>query len=72
MSRTPELIPIKGALTLRNWLIGIGVFFAMVTFAAFQNGGNPFWPLVITGGAFGIASKVRTHKEKEGEVGIYR
>jgi hypothetical protein len=72
MRHTPDVIINKTAQSFRNALIGIGLFLALAGIAAFTNGGNGFWLLLLGGGALGIASKVKVRWEKGIEIGGYK
>jgi len=74
MSRTPETVIDKKAVSNRNWTIGIGVFFWFLAFGAFQNpagGGFGLVCLLIGGGLFFIASKIKTRWSKNFEASSY-
>jgi hypothetical protein len=72
MQHTPNIIINKTAQNFRNALIAVGLFLALAGIGTFQNGGNGFWLLLLGGGAFGIASKVKVRWEKRIEVGGYK
>lgn len=72
MSRTPEKLKNKKAESIRNFLIGVGILFALASFGAYQNGENPIFAALISGAMFFIASKIKVWWSKTHETSIYK
>ena len=74
MSRTPETIVNKTAVTIRNVMIGSGVLAWLVALGSFQNVGLNQQGVIFTLaglGLFWLAAKIKTRHRKRGEVGLY-
>ena len=74
MSRTPETIVNKTAVTIRNVVIGAGVLAWLIAWGSFLNedqSGQGIICILIGLGLFWVAAKIKTHHRKRGEVGIY-
>lgn len=74
MSRTPETIINKTAVTIRNVVIGAGVLSWLIAWGSFLNEGQEGQGIVcvlIGLGLFWIAAKIKTRHRKRGEVGVY-
>lgn len=74
MSRTPETIVNKTAVTIRNTVIGAGVLAWLIAWGSFLNegqGGQGVICILIGLGLFWIAAKIKTHHRKRAEVGLY-
>lgn len=74
MSRTPETIINKTAVTIRNVVFGAGVLAWLIAWGSFMNesqGGQSVVCVLIGLGLFWLAAKIKTHHRKRGEVGIY-
>ncbi len=72
MSRTPEKIENGFAKFIRTVLIIAGVFFAIVTLGAIQNGGVFIIPMALSIGAFVLATKIKVTWKKDMEVSRYK
>ncbi len=74
MSRTPETIPDKAGISNRNTMVGIGLAACFIAYVCFANASTGAGLAFGLGGiaAFWIATKIKTKKLKQGEVGLYR
>ncbi len=72
MSRTPETIKNKKAEYLRNVLIAVGVFFALASLGAYQNGDSPIIAALLCILSFFFASKVKVTWKKMTENSVYK
>lgn len=72
MSRTPETIKNKKAEAVRNFLLGLGFFFALMVWGAIQNGDNPIWFALISLGAFILAVRIKVIWKKVRETSSYK
>jgi hypothetical protein len=72
--RTPDELPIPGAITARNWMIGIAIISGLVSYGAYNNGDGAtcFWAAVIGIGLFWGGCSIKTSKKKIAEGGLYR
>ena len=73
MSRTPEQIVNKKAVTVRRWVWGFGGLSAFIAWGAYLNSdvGGCVALGVVAFILFWIGGKIRTVKTKQGEVGVY-
>ncbi len=72
MSRTPETIKNKKAEAVRNLLLGVGLFFALVGVGALNNGDNPIWVWLISLASFILAFRIKVIWKKVKETSSYK